>query len=80
MQRVKDPALPLLWLGSLRGMGSVPGLGTSTCRCSQKKEFTALLHLFALLEFMSIKSQSLLESVFPLEIRLLRLICSLKKS
>ena len=31
VQLVKDPALSLLWLGLLCGMGLIPGLGTSAC-------------------------------------------------
>ena len=30
-QRIKDLALSLPWCGLLRGEGSLPGLGTSTC-------------------------------------------------
>ena len=36
---VKDLVLLLLWLGSLLGMGSIPGPGTSSClRGSQKRK------------------------------------------
>ena len=38
-QWVNDLALSLLWLGSLLGVGSIPGLRTSACcGCGQKKD------------------------------------------
>ena len=37
-QRVKDLALPLLWLESLGGMGSIPGPGTSACHGHGQKK------------------------------------------
>ena len=38
-QQVKDPVLSLLWLRLLCCLGTIPGLGTSTChRHSQKKK------------------------------------------
>ena len=38
-QRVKDPVLPLLYLGSLCGVGSIPSLRTYVCyMCGKKKK------------------------------------------